>query len=76
VTVLLCLSGDQLLAASLKDVDTKAEVAAYQMPLPNPHHHPGVDKDVPKDTAAVPVPADKRAPRVEAVSDKVSRPPT
>ncbi|XP_033162240.1 endoplasmic reticulum mannosyl-oligosaccharide 1,2-alpha-mannosidase [Drosophila mauritiana] len=70
VTVLLCLSGDQLLAASLKDVDTKAEVVAYQMPLPNPHHHPGVDKDVPKDTAAAPVPADKRAPRAEALSDK------
>ncbi|XP_037709349.1 endoplasmic reticulum mannosyl-oligosaccharide 1,2-alpha-mannosidase [Drosophila subpulchrella] len=69
VTVLLCLSGDQLLAASLRDVDTKAVVSPYQMPLPNPHHHPGVDKD--KDVAAAaPGPEDKRPPRAEALSDK------
>jgi len=78
VTVLLCLSGDQLLAASLRDVDTKAVVSPYQMPLPNPHHHPGVDKDkdVAKDTAAAPGPEDKRPPRAEALSDKVYSPNT
>ncbi|XP_016998923.2 endoplasmic reticulum mannosyl-oligosaccharide 1,2-alpha-mannosidase [Drosophila takahashii] len=71
VTVLLCLSGDQLLAASLKDSDSKAIVSPYQMPAPNPHHHPGMDKDVPGDSAgAAAVPEDKRPPRAEALSDK------
>ncbi|XP_017128996.1 endoplasmic reticulum mannosyl-oligosaccharide 1,2-alpha-mannosidase [Drosophila elegans] len=66
VTVLLCLSGDQLLAASLRDVDEKAMVAPYQLPMPNPHHHPGVDKDLPEVTAA----EDKGPPRAEALKDK------
>ncbi|XP_016987331.1 endoplasmic reticulum mannosyl-oligosaccharide 1,2-alpha-mannosidase [Drosophila rhopaloa] len=68
VTVLLCLSGDQLLAASLKDVDEKSIVAPYQLPMPNPHHHPGVDKDLPEVTAA----EDKGPPRAEALKDKLN----
>ncbi|XP_016952362.1 endoplasmic reticulum mannosyl-oligosaccharide 1,2-alpha-mannosidase [Drosophila biarmipes] len=72
VTVLLCLSGDQLLAASSRDADPKAIVASYQMALPNPHHHPGVDrdKDVAEDTAAALGTEDKRPPRAAALSDK------
>lgn len=70
VTAVICLSGDQLTAASLKDEDTKT--VPYHLPLQNPHHHP--NKDLAEAaTEAAPAPEDKRPPHPEALSDKVSK---
>ncbi|EDV43924.1 uncharacterized protein Dana_GF18725 [Drosophila ananassae] len=73
VTVLLCLSGDQLIASSLKDSEEKLPmVAPYHMRQQNPHHHPSNDKDRAEVTPAPPalVSEDKQAPRRESENDK------
>ncbi|XP_017141069.1 endoplasmic reticulum mannosyl-oligosaccharide 1,2-alpha-mannosidase [Drosophila miranda] len=75
VTVLLCLTGDQLIAASIKDVEEKAIASSYQLrreiPLQNPHHHPDKDKDLIA-AAATPSELDRRLPNpnLEPANDK------
>ncbi|KAH8268452.1 hypothetical protein KR026_007319 [Drosophila bipectinata] len=73
VTVLLCLSGDQLMASSLKDSEEKLPmVASYHMRQQNPHHHPSKDKDQAEASPAPPasVLEDKQTIRRELENDK------
>ncbi|KAH8338292.1 hypothetical protein KR074_010052 [Drosophila pseudoananassae] len=73
VTVLLCLSGDQLMASSLKDSEEKLPmVASYHMRQQNPHHHPSKDKDQGETSPALPalVLEDKQTVRRELENDK------
>lgn len=75
MTVLLCLSGDQLMASSLKDSEEKLPIVApYHMRQQNPHHHPSKDKDQTEATTAPQalVSEDKQAPPQKLESDKVS----
>ncbi|KAH8382496.1 hypothetical protein KR009_003891 [Drosophila setifemur] len=67
VTVLLCLSGDQLMASNLKDTEDKP-MAPYHLRLQNPHHHPASDKDLTE--AATPPPDKQMGPLRELESDK------
>ncbi|KAH8278803.1 hypothetical protein KR018_009850 [Drosophila ironensis] len=69
VTVLICLSGDQLTSSTLKDPAEKLPMSApYHLRQQNPHHHPDAESP---NTPALPLGADKaKAPPQELESDK------